>query len=186
VKNIERITGFAVQAEHESQRLRFRLVPRSHPITDGVDTGLIGACEGAAHRSYVEGDALKGLSTAKPGVREGAVSPRFVITDESEGVTILGRYDDGKAACAVRDFGTHKSIYCAVPQLPTRALRNIVRFAGGHIYVDEDMYLDATRDMLMLTNTFDRERTVTVPREHGPRANPAVSAEVTLRENSRQ
>lgn len=135
--SIEEVTGFQVAVAHEKQTLSCRPLLEAHPLTQGLADRLYG-----------------GLG--------GEVSPRFTIAEPSPGVVVLGRYPDGKAALAVRDAGTHKSVYSAVPYLPTGLIRNVLRFAGCHVYVDEDIVMDASNGILMLTNTFERRRDLLV------------------------
>ena len=137
IANVEKLTGFRTGIDHQPGPLTYQVTDTSHPLLTGVRKG-------------------------KYGGKFGATSPRLFITDRSPDVSILGTYSDDKAALAARDFGTHKSIYCTSSYLSTAMLRNVLRYAGCHVYVEDDIYMDATRDVLMLTNTFDRERTLSV------------------------
>jgi hypothetical protein len=136
-ENIEKITGFKVQADYNSQPLSYTLTDEKHPITRGVEN-------------------------LKYGGRAGNVSPRFYVTDQSRGVEVLGKYPDEKAALVAKDFRRYKSIYAAVPYFSIKMLRNIVKYAGCHVYVDDDIYIDATKDFLMLTNSFTGKRELKV------------------------
>ena len=133
--HIESLTGFKTGAEFKSQALIYHTKRSAHPILKDVEPGEYGGTMGA-------------------------VSPRFYVTDKQ--ADVLGRYSDGKAAFVANDFGSHKSVYCTSTFMSTPMLRNILRYAGCHIYVEDDIYIDATHDVLMLTNTFERERKVTV------------------------
>ncbi|MBI4024805.1 MAG: discoidin domain-containing protein [Verrucomicrobia bacterium] len=134
-KNIEEVTGFRVGMDRTQWKLAYRLVDRKHPVTVGLED-----------KEYL-GDPR-------------TVAPRFYVT--APGATVLGAYSDGKAAVVSRDFGTHKSIYSCVPHLPAPMLRNLLRYAGCHIYVADEIYMDATRNFLLLANSFDRKRKLTV------------------------
>ena len=134
-ENIRRTTGFGVTVDTSGARVAYRLNGASHPILKGLKTGDMSAA-----------------------VR---IAPRFVIQPEP-GVAVLGVYGDGKPAFAVRRFKTHKSVYVAAPALSAPVIRNIARYAGCHLYVDEPIYMDATRDFLMFTNTFEKPRRLAV------------------------
>ena len=133
---IESVTGFRVGIDHTKQPLTYRL--------EGGDSEFTRLAEDVPY-----------------GGQSGPVSPRFFI-HEDPGIKVIGRYADGKTALAARDFGSYKSVYCTSPYVPTAVFRNIARWAGCHVYVDQEMYLDATDDFLMLTNSFQAEREVTV------------------------
>ncbi|NIA11313.1 MAG: hypothetical protein GWP10_16705 [Nitrospiraceae bacterium] len=140
-ENIENATGIKVGVEYLKQDLEFNISVDNHPVTEGLSLG----------ESIVGPD----------------VSPRFYITDTDNNVTALGKYPDGKTAFAVKDFGGWSSIYSCVPYLPTRVLKNIARYSGCHIYVDQPIYMDAEKHFLLLTNGFggDRNLTVTLPQK---------------------
>lgn len=135
VDYIESLTGFKTGVEFKLQPLTYMTSNTSHTILSGVEPGSYGGSTGQ-------------------------VSPRFYVTDpEAE---VLGSYSDGRAAFVARDFGTHKSVYCTSTFMTTAMLRNILRYAGCHIYVEDDIYIDATHNVIMVTNTFEKERTVKV------------------------
>jgi hypothetical protein len=135
VDHIESLTGFSTNAEFKTQPLTYQTSQSAHPILAGVESGSYGGSMGE-------------------------VSPRFYVTDPK--AEVLGSYADGRAAFVARDFGSHKSVYCTSTFMTTAMLRNILRYAGCHIYVEDDIYIDATHSMIMVTNTFKKERTVTV------------------------
>jgi len=87
-------------------------------------------------------------------------SPVFYVDDAE--AQKLANYPDGKTAWAARDFGDWKSIYAAVPLLNTQAFRNIAKYAGVHLYVDEDIVMGADNRFLMFTNGYDKRRTLKV------------------------
>ena len=167
VDHIESLTGFATNLEFKSQPLTYQTFESAHPILAGVESGSHGGSMGP-------------------------VSPRFYVTDPQ--AEVLGTYPDGKAAFVARDFGSHKSVYCTSTYMTTAMLRNIIRYAGCHIYVEDDIYIDATHNVIMVTNTYKKERDVKVnlPRQcdvwelihETPVASAARSFEVTLPRSS--
>ncbi len=65
------------------------------------------------------------------------LSPRLFITD-SEAIA-LGRYSrDGEVGFAYKEFGGWKSVFIGTPFAPPAILRQIVRYAGVHIYNQSD------------------------------------------------
>jgi hypothetical protein len=64
-------------------------------------------------------------------------------------------------------------------------LKNIALYSGCHIYVDQEIYMDAEKHFLMLTNGFERDRdlTVTLPRKSSV-YDPFTGK--TIAENTRQ
>ena len=137
VANIERITGFQTGVEHTRRPLTYRTTDLAHPLLDGVPPGDYGG-------------------------QGGDLAPCFHITDPSPEVAVLGRFVDGKAALAARRFDDYTTVYCAASFMNARMLHNLLRYAGCHVWVEEEIYMDATHNVLMLTNTFDRERTLDV------------------------
>ncbi len=134
-KNIEEVTGFSVGVDPTQWKLAYRLADKNSPLAAGLE-----------EKEYL-GDAR-------------TASPRFYVTTPD--ATALGVYSDGKVAVAVKDFGAYKSFYSTVPVLPLPMLKNLLRYAGCHAWVNEDIYMDATRNFLMLTNTFDAPRNIQV------------------------
>jgi hypothetical protein len=86
--------------------------------------------------------------------------PVFAIEDAR--ATVLGTYLDGEVALAARDAGAWKSVYCAVPRMTIALLRGVARYAGVHLYCDEDVVLDADSRMLMLHSGWDGDRSIEV------------------------
>ncbi|MHB9132992.1 MAG: hypothetical protein ACYDBB_18145 [Armatimonadota bacterium] len=94
------------------------------------------------------------------------LSPSFTVTDPN--VTTLGAMllpmGWHEPAFAVKDLGTHRSIYSATPALPATLLRNIARYAGCHIYNEENDVIHAGRGLLSLHAVKPGQRTLYLPR----------------------
>ncbi|MCD6360006.1 MAG: hypothetical protein J7M38_04015, partial [Armatimonadetes bacterium] len=115
------------------------------------------------------------------------VAPVFYVEDAD--ADKLATYPDGRVALAARDFGDWRSVYCAVPRMDSAWLRAVARWAGVHIYCNEDIVLKADSRLLMLHNGCEAERTVTVtlPQSHtltgawsGEKLGRGTQFEVTL------
>ena len=140
VAGVRAMTGLNVkQKPVPKEQLQMQVGDETHPLTAGLEK-----------------------STFTPygyaGITE--VSPVFYVDDAK--AQTLAQYPDGKTAWAARDFGDWKSIYTAVPLLNTQAFRNIAKFAGVHLYVDEDIVMAADNRFLMLTNGYANKRTLNV------------------------
>jgi hypothetical protein len=109
----------------------------------------------------------------------GEITPVFYVDDPN--ADKLGFYSDGKAAMAVRDFGSWRSVYTAVPFLDTRALREIAREAGVNIYTEEDIFMTADNRFMMFTNGYQKERILTVRLPHPANVSDAVTGELLCR-----
>jgi hypothetical protein len=72
---------------------------------------------------------------------DAAIGPMVFVDDPD--ARVLGKLlplheREGPPGFAVKQLTQGKSIFCAVPNLPSDLLRNIARFAGCHVYADED------------------------------------------------
>jgi hypothetical protein len=80
------------------------------------------------------------------------IGPIFdVDTDTSR--TILGRYaHNNKVACASKMVGNGKSVYVGIPYMSSVLLRKICRDSGVFLYSQNDLYLDADKHFILITN----------------------------------
>lgn len=106
----------------------------------------------------------------------GEIAPLFYVNDPK--VDKLGVYDDGKTAMAVRDFGSWRSIYTAVPFLDTKALREIAREAGVNIYTNENIFMTADNRFIMFSNGYNKERNLTIKIPRPAKVVDAVTGEI--------
>ncbi|MHB9022891.1 MAG: hypothetical protein ACYC7E_01765 [Armatimonadota bacterium] len=94
------------------------------------------------------------------------LSPTFTITDPE--ATVLGAMllppGMQEPALAVKDLGTHRSVYSAAPALTANLLREIARYAGCHIYNEENDVITAGRGILALHAIKPGVRTLRIPR----------------------
>lgn len=127
---VARLTGIHCRMLDESRLLQVTVDASAHPI--GAD---------------LRPDLAYG--TPAP------LGPVFVIEDPK--ATVLGRYSPGgEAALAVKSFDGWTSVYSACPNLPAPLLRGLLRFAGGHVYVDREALVWANRSFLGV-QPIDRE-----------------------------
>jgi hypothetical protein len=78
--------------------------------------------------------------------------PVWSVSD-GQSVERLARYADGTTAAASRERGGGRSIYIGTTGCPAQLLRNILREAGVHLYVDSDDVLLTDGRFLSLTAT---------------------------------
>jgi hypothetical protein len=171
--HITEVTGIGVEKKSDKELMRCGVVGPEHPITAGLEPGHAYA---VSPYGYPETDRLHPT----------AFGPVFRVSDPA--AVPLARYDvfadrpagpaglnaghaglpigkntaDGSVAFAVRDFVAWRSIYMALPYLDTHTLRNIAKFAGVHVYCDDDIILNADNRFLMVHNGYGGERVVTL------------------------
>lgn len=94
----------------------------------------------------------------------GSRAVRFWIDDED--VTVLARYDDGKAAMAVKKMGAGHMVYSAVPIVQPTFLRNLSDFAGNHLFTEGDDAFYADNHFVVLHSKPGSagKRTIRLPR----------------------
>jgi hypothetical protein len=140
VTGICEMTGINVkQKSVPKEQLQMQVGSSVHPLTAGLEKSTF-------------------IPYNYAGITE--ASPVFYVDDAK--AQALAQYPDGKTAWAARDFGDWKSIYAAVPLLNTQAFRNIAKYAGVHLYVDEDIVMAADNRFLMFTNGYEKQRTLKV------------------------
>jgi|GEM_PF-2055612 len=145
VKAISRLTGFETRVkENVTEKLQMDVGNIKHPLTNELEKSSFAAV----------------ISPSIKHIHPEEVNPVFYVDDPQ--AQILARYADGKAAWVTRDFGNWKSIYCAVPYLNTQAIRNVAKYAGVHLYCEENIVLGVDNRFLMLTNGYAQQRTVSI------------------------
>jgi hypothetical protein len=150
--NITRLTGFRVTHTGPGEIMRYRLSNATHPITRGLPQDRDHAIAPYGYELSVK-------------LHPPAFGPVFHIQDAGEGA--LAKYPDGTVALAAQDFGKWKSVYCAVPFMAAEVLRGVCRYAGVHLYCEENVILKADNRCVMVHNGYGaaRELTVALPEE---------------------
>ena len=127
-------------------RPRLSLSRLDHPITRGLPPGL----RVGPHRPI--------------GPLFFCDDPQADVLGHQTGMRDLTHYEiDGGPGLAVRDFGTWRSVWCGVPGLPAPLLRGIARWAGVHVYSDQDDVVYATRSLLAVHARHAGRRIVRLP-----------------------
>ena len=138
--NVQRATGFSVGAVEQKSTLQVRLAQSGHSLTEGIE-GLV-----------------YGNSVA------GSVSPLAYLQDTT-GATVLGYYESGgKPGLAVKDMGDWTSVYSAAPCLDAQLLRNLLTFAGCHIYSENPAdIVYSSNSYVALHSAAEGDKTVALP-----------------------
>lgn len=94
------------------------------PLTTNITNSTHAICQGFYNTNY-------GISTS--------MKPAFYVNDA--GATVLGKYTGGNKAnsFAIKDMGTWKSIFTGSPGIPAGMIKNIISYAGGHVYASSNM-----------------------------------------------
>ncbi len=145
--NITALTGFDVTHGPATEIMRYQITSTDHPITRDLAMGQ----EHALHPFSYE---------VSRELHPPAFGPVFTIEDAGEAA--LASYPDGGTALAARDMGEWKSVYCTVPYLPAEMLRGVCRYAGVHLYCDEDVILKADNRCLVVHNGYGQTRDLTL------------------------
>ncbi len=147
VEGISDLVGMKVVKRAEREWMEYATVASDHPVLAGIEPGTSVKIVAFGYDLSVK-------------LHPPEFGPVFAIDDPE--ATVLGTYPDGQPAFAARDLGEWRSVYCAVPRMTGELLRGVARYAGVHLYCDEDVVLDADNRMLMLHSGWDGDRTVPV------------------------
>ena len=95
------------------------------------------------------------------------LSPIFHLDDKD--ATVLGQvvYSQGRClpGLGVKEMGSWRSVYSAVPDIPAPLLRGIVRYAGAHVYSDKGDVLYAGRQLLAVHSAGGGRREFLLPEQ---------------------
>ena len=145
VNNVSKVTGINIQIKPDVKELLQMTVNNpAHPLSANL--------QGTNFKI----DMWDGVRDIHPDI----IQPVFYVDDAK--AQTLAAYPDGKTAWAARDFGNYKSVYSAVPFLNVQAIRNIAKYAGVHLYSEEDIVMGADNRLLMLTNGYEKKRIFTI------------------------
>ncbi|HEY3418708.1 MAG TPA: hypothetical protein VGM23_17675, partial [Armatimonadota bacterium] len=138
--SMERLTGFHFAKYDAAWEAWTTISDFDHPITRGLAHDL----------------------TYGSNVRLG---PSFYVDDPE--ATILGKrllfQGRHEPALAVKEFGNYRSIYSASPLLPADLLRNIARYAGCHVFTEENDVIMSGRGLITYHTAAPGSRTLKLP-----------------------
>ena len=93
---------------------------------------------------------------------EGSVGPVFFADDRQ--ATVFGHLrDGGESAFTLRDHGSWKSIYLSMLNFQPELFRNLVSFAGGHVWCESNDVLYANHSMVCLHSSCKGDKNIALP-----------------------
>lgn len=137
---ITRVTGVEVSRQVRAEKMAYRTSAVEHPLLRGIPGGTTFELQPFG---YAISRKLHPLE----------LGPVFDVTDDQ--ATTLGVYADDRAALAVKTVGRTQTIYCAVPYMDRRMLRNAAAFAGVHLYGEAGPVYRARGRFVMVHKGFD-------------------------------
>ncbi len=147
VQAIGDLVGMNVVKRADREWMEYATIDAEHPVLQGVEPGT------SVRIETYDYELSRKLHPPELG-------PVFAIDDAD--ATVLGTYPDGQPAFAARDLGAWKSAYCAVPRMTTDLLRGVARWAGVHLYCEQDVVMDADNRLLMLHSGWDGDRELAI------------------------
>jgi len=88
-----------------------------------------------------------------------------VIWVEDESAEALGFSPDGKVAFALKKFPHWTSVYIQTPPAPSSILRELLRSAGVHIYMDSEDVLYANESFVAIHTAKEGAKSIRLPKE---------------------
>ncbi|MCQ2404097.1 MAG: hypothetical protein MJ202_10285 [Lentisphaeria bacterium] len=90
------------------------------------------------------------------------IKPFFAV-DENDSATVLGRYENGTTAYAVKKTGKATSIFHGVYRLDVPVVQEILRNAGAFVYSESSDPVEANEHFVTLHARFDGQKTIHLP-----------------------
>jgi beta-galactosidase len=119
------------------------------------------------------GTLTTGLAGARFGIDE-RLTPLWAV-EEAPGVDAIGRFSDRQIAAACVKAGTGRSIYIGTVTAPSGLLRNLLKAAGVHAYIDTPDVLLTDGQFLSLTASQAGHKTIRLPSQRRVTQLPARS-----------
>ena len=133
------LTKIKVVSQNKEEARAIEIVDFDHPITRGIEEGFV----------FQE---------------EYPLGPVFYADDPE--ARVLGVIGENKlAGLVVKEKEEIKTVYCATRFLPARLLRNIGRWAGVHIYIEEEEGIYTNKSFFSLHTNLSGEKTIRFPRK---------------------
>lgn len=88
-----------------------------------------------------------------------------VIWVEDNSVEVLGKFPDGKTALAVKRFPRWVSVYIATPPAPASLLRELLKMAGVHIYLESEDILYVNSSFLAIHTAKSGLKHISLPEQ---------------------
>ena len=91
------------------------------------------------------------------------VSPKFSVIDND--ISVFGEYEDGGVAFALKQFKDYNICYAGSGTIPYKALREIARSAGVHIYYEGNDPVYINSRMVGIHHVKDDDAVINMPCE---------------------
>ncbi|MDD5598635.1 MAG: hypothetical protein PHV82_11875, partial [Victivallaceae bacterium] len=156
--NMESLTGIKFDCLKTRCGMDMKITNYSHPLT----RKLAPNCTFGSHTRLITTDAC-GATPEKPRrLKPLAARPQFFVNDKE--TTTLARFlDSGKPGYAVKKFPGWTSVYVGSACIPANVLREIARFAGVHLYLENNEIVYHNRSFLAVHTNTGAERTIKLP-----------------------
>ncbi|MEN6478549.1 MAG: beta-galactosidase [Anaerolineales bacterium] len=154
VENMRALTGLRLERLDVYGELDVTITSDAHPLTRGLLGRRYGT--GVDREQYLRPPKTQYLPDTR-------VAPQFAVADPE--ATVLGVSPlTGRPALALCERDGWRSVYSLAPAMSAELLRNLARWAGVHLYVDNGDMVWANDHFLALYAQSDGERTVRFPR----------------------
>jgi hypothetical protein len=159
LENMTHLTGFQFASLDSIWELTCSIRNYQHPITQGLKADTAFGTDLRVGPIITVSDpeaTVLGLLIFNQGKNE----PGFAVKDFGKGARALGERENFVFAA-----GDWSSVYSAAPNLPADLLRNIARYAGCHIYNEENDVIYASRHFICLHSAQGGRRTIHLPQK---------------------
>ena len=160
------LTGINIKYKKKSVPLVVSITQPGHPLTDGIcgtSYGTIGTIAYEQNKIYLHRVSELFPTRDKQTFWERlSVGPVFYVEDpEAEVLGMLPAI--GMPGLVMKRFDEWTSIFSSAPLLPAGLLRNLLRYSGGHIYVDSNDVVYANKSFLAISTSKGGDKIVRLP-----------------------
>jgi len=149
IENMRKLTGFSFTENTQGG-------PAT--ITFDADNPFTSGLAGSVYRPEIDCQRPKPASFP-----DTILAPIWSVKDVKN-IIRLAHFADGTTAAALKNTGNYKSIYIGTAGCPAKLVRNILRFAGIHLYIDSDDVLLTDGRFLSLTASLAGTKKIFVPK----------------------
>ncbi|MFA7183559.1 MAG: hypothetical protein WC082_01625 [Victivallales bacterium] len=156
--NMESLTGMKFGYLKTRCGMDMKITNYNHSLT----RKLVPSCTFGSHTRLITTDAC-GATPEKPRrLKPLAAKPQFFV-DDKEAITLARFLDSGKPGYAIKKFPGWTSVYVGSACIPANVLREVARFAGVHLYLEEDEIVYHNRSFLAVHTNTEAKRTIKLP-----------------------
>ena len=156
--NVTDFTGITTKMNDEVVRGKFKFCKDDTLLSEGLDKADIYG--DFKRKMWV--NASRDLARIK--TSRVHMYPEFYADDEAA-KTCAYILENSHPALSVKQCDGFTSVYCASKYLSSDVVRNIARFAGCHIYMDNDDVLYANKHFVAVHAAYSGKRTIKLPQK---------------------